>query len=295
MTHAMTIAERIAATDLINRAFSEDLGEGEDFTTNSFVPKNAHGAIQIVSRTDGILSGVEIARQCFQVFDENVCFEQLVPDGESLNAGSVIANVSGPMRSLLTVERTALNFLTMLSGIATLTGQFIAAVNGTQAKILDTRKTLPGLRQLQKFAVRCGGGTNHRMGLYDAVLIKDNHLAWLAADGESRLVKAVEEARQYAPDKTTIEIEVDSIDQFYEVLPSSPDIVLLDNMTNQQLSTAVTHRNKHRPTVLLEASGGINIETVSAVAQTGVDRISVGALTHSAVALDIGFDWSGKS
>lgn len=283
--------ERRSADKLINEAFLEDIANQEDITTNSLVPADATGAIRIVSRSHGILSGSSIARRAFEIFDPQVSFQQHLNDGDALAPQGVIAEVSGSVRSLLTVERTALNFLTMLSGISSLTGEFVAATKGTKTQILDTRKTLPGLRSLQKYAVRCGGGTNHRIGLYDAILIKDNHLAYFTTSGQSRLGEAILKSRDYAPDKTIVEVEVDSLKQLREVLPAKPDIVLLDNMTEEQLREAVLTRDQSAPSVLLEASGGVNLNTVSGISKTGVDRISIGALTHSAVALDIGFDW----
>ncbi len=283
--------EQRSADESINEAFLEDFASQEDITTNSLVPSDATGAIRIISRSHGILSGISIARRAFEIFDPKVTFRQLLNDGDSLIPQGVIAEVSGSVRSLLTVERTALNFLTMLSGISTLTGQFVAAVEGTKTQILDTRKTHPGLRSLQKYAVRCGGGTNHRIGLYDAILIKDNHLAWFTTSGQNRLGEAILKCRSYAPDDTVVEVEVDSLEQLREILPAKPDIVLLDNMTEDQLREAVLLRNQSASSVLLEASGGVNLNTVSGISETGVDRISIGALTHSAAALDIGFDW----
>jgi nicotinate-nucleotide pyrophosphorylase (carboxylating) len=205
-----------------------------------------------------------------------------------------VAVVSGPARSLLTGERLALNLLGRMSGIATLTRQYVDAIAGTSAGIFDTRKTTPGWRLLEKYAVACGGGRNHRIGLYDAVLIKDNHLAFGTADGSGHYTpaQAVVRARAAAPAGTVIEVEVDTLVQFDEVLPAGPDIVLLDNMSLDQLCTAVARRNAGFPKIELEASGGVNLTTVAGIAATGVERISVGALTHSAVVLDIGLDWT---
>jgi nicotinate-nucleotide pyrophosphorylase (carboxylating) len=201
------------------------------------------------------------------------------------------------MRSLLALERTALNFLQRLSGIATLTDRFVAAVAGTRAVILDTRKTTPGWRVLEKYAVRCGGGQNHRVGLYDAVLIKDNHLAWLAQDADP-IAAALKRARDNTPPQTLIEIEVDSLERLDRALAvdrdCSPDIILLDNFSQDALAEAVRLRDHRSPGVLLEASGGVTLDRVQAIAATGVDRISVGALTHSAQALDIGLDFESN-
>lgn len=278
------------AQRLIRQAFAEDLQDIGDLTTDALVDPQATGEISIVSRQAGVLSGVDVCRLVFQELDASVRVDVLIEDGSALKPGSVIAKVSGSMRSLLTGERTALNFLTLLSGTATLTQQFVAAAANPSVEILDTRKTLPGLRLLQKYAVRCGGGTNHRIGLYDAVMIKDNHLAYWDGGGQG-LAASIRHVRERVPSDTVIEIEVDSFEQLQSVLPGSPDIVLLDNMPCETLSQCVEYRNTHAPDVLLEASGGVNLQTVAAIAGTGVDRISVGALTHSAKALDIGFDW----
>lgn len=288
----MNSAESATARKLIQQAFEEDLQDGVDLTTVNLVPAEALGAVKVVSRACGVLSGAVIAQQAFEHNDPRIEYSPILHDGAPLVLGSVIAEIQGPMRSILTAERTALNFLTLLSGVASSTHEFVEAVLGTPAQILDTRKTLPGLRHLQKFAVRCGGGSNHRRGLFDAVLIKDNHLAWWKHNGAATLGDAVRMMRKRIPDGTIVEIEVDNIAQFREVLEASPDIILLDNMSDSQLRQAVQERNSSHLAVQLEASGGINLNNVSGVARTGVDRISVGALTHSAVALDIGLDWS---
>ncbi|WP_437203878.1 carboxylating nicotinate-nucleotide diphosphorylase [Planctomicrobium sp. SH664] len=286
-------ADEIAdARQLISLALTEDLAGLSDITTDSLVPESAQGRVQIVSRAAGVLSGAAVARQVFEQLNPNVRYDLHCRDGAPLQSGTVIATVEGSMRTLLTAERTALNFLTLLSGVASLTRTYVEAVQGTRAVILDTRKTLPGLRRLQKFAVRCGGGQNHRIGLYDAVLIKDNHLAWWLESGHS-LADAIREARRQAPEGMIVEVEVDSLAQLQEVLPAGPDIVLLDNMSTAQLSEGLALRDSLAPTVQLEASGGVNLNTVAAIARTGIDRISIGALTHSAPALDIGFDWGG--
>jgi len=276
---------------LIQKAFEEDLSNGIDLTTHALVPEMATGSVAIVSRQAGVLSGIAIAKMVFESLDSEIEFEGLLEDGSPLEPGSVAARISGSMRSILIGERTALNFLTMLSGTASLTRKFVDAIGELPTKVLDTRKTIPGLRAMQKFAVRCGGGTNHRIGLYDAVLIKDNHLAWWK-EAEHNLEDAVRHAREFAPNGTTIEIEVDSYEQLQQVLPASPDIVLLDNMENSVLVRSVKLRDVENPKVRLEASGGVTLERVRSIAETGVDRVSIGGLTHSAVALDLGFDWS---
>jgi nicotinate-nucleotide pyrophosphorylase (carboxylating) len=213
-----------------------------------------------------------------------------VADGASVGPGVELARLAGSMRSLLALERTALNFLQRLSGIASLTARFVAETAGTRAEILDTRKTAPGWRVLEKYAVRCGGGRNHRFGLFDAVLIKDNHLAWLAAEADP-IGRAIASARAQAPPGTIVEIEVDSLDQFDRALACAPDIILVDNLGPDVLAEAVRRRDQHAPHVLLEASGGITLPKVAPLARSGVDRISVGSLTHSAPALDIGLDF----
>ena len=279
------------ARDVIDRALHEDLQDRGDITSNSLIPEGATGCVRVVSRQQGVLSGLSFVELVYSALGGKATVTRHCEDGAKLEPGTAVATLEGPVRALLTGERTALNLLTLLSGNATLTANFVDAVSGTKARILDTRKTLPGLRLLQKYAVRCGGGTNHRIGLYDAVLIKDNHLgAWNAAERGS-LAAAVEHARAHAPAGVSVEIEVDTLDQLREALPGKPEYVLLDNMSLEELRSAVAIRDELAPQVLLEASGGVNLSTVGDIARTGVDRISVGALTHSAVALDLGFDW----
>jgi nicotinate-nucleotide pyrophosphorylase (carboxylating) len=220
--------------------------------------------------------------------DSKLAFAEKAQNGDAVESGRELAAVRGSLRSILATERIALNFLQRLSGIATLTRKYVDAVAGFRAKILDTRKTTPGWRLLEKYAVRCGGGTNHRMGLYDGILIKDNHLAGLGGD----LRKAVKTAREFPGNQgQPVEVEVDSIEQLEIALAAGADIVLLDNMSLDQLRAAVARRNAVAPNVLLEASGGVTLATVRNIAATGVDRISVGALTHSAPALDIALDY----
>ncbi len=286
-----TKMELRSALDVISRALQEDLLEVGDITSNAIIPAEVTVCVHIVSRQAGVLSGLPFAELVYEVLNAEVGFTRHCEDGTVLEPGMVVATLEGSVRALLTGERTALNLLTLLSGNASLTAKFVAAVAGTKACILDTRKTLPGLRLLQKYAVRCGGGTNHRIGLYDAVLIKDNHLgAWNAA-GRGSLAEAVEYARAQAPAGVSVEIEVDTLDQLREALPGKPEFVLLDNMSLEELRSAVAIRDELAPQVLLEASGGVTHLTVGDIARTGVDRISVGALTHSAAALDLGFDW----
>ena len=285
-------SEQTAAETLIALALAEDLSSVGDLTCAALIRPDEQAAVQVVARKDGILSGSPIGRRVFARLDPSVRWKTHQRDGEHVTAGSAVATVIGPLRSLLIGERTMLNFMTHLSGIATLTRRFVDAVRGTRAEILDTRKTLPGWRLLEKYAVRCGGGTNHRMGLYDGVLIKDNHLAaWTESDS---IAAAVETARQRSPAGISIEVEVETLDQLTDALRGGPDIVLLDNMDVATLRQAVNMRDHTAPRVLLEASGGVTLETVAAIAQTGVERISVGGLTHSAPALDLAFDWKSR-
>ena len=269
-----------------------------DLTCVALVDPEAWATIDVVIRRDGVLAGVPVAELVFPRL-ECVNWVTLLTDGSAVRPGDVVARVSGSLRSLLIGERTALNFLMHLSGVATQTRRYVDAITGTKAVILDTRKTLPGWRLLEKYAVRCGGGTNHRMGLSDGVLIKDNHLAAWAATGnaatdgsESHSISAaVRQARSRSPQGVAIEVEVDTLEQLRDALAGSPDIVLLDNMAPSQLQEAVKLRDELATSVLLEASGGITLANVREIAETGVDRISIGALTHSAPALDIAFDW----
>jgi nicotinate-nucleotide pyrophosphorylase (carboxylating) len=285
-------AELRNARELILDALAEDLAARGDLTTSAVIPAEAVGSVSIVARREGVLSGLPIVPLVFAEIDPQVCVEVRIADGERVERGAIIAVVTGPTRSLLIGERTALNFCTHLSGVASLTRLFVDRTVGTCAKIFDTRKTLPGWRALQKYAVRCGGGMNHRLGLYDGVLIKDNHLAaWIGLENRPSLSDAVRRAQAVSPPDAKIEVEVDALDQLRDVLQAKPDIVLLDNMSPSMMREAVALRDRDAPGVLLEASGGVTLETVSDIAATGVERISVGALTHSAPALDLAFDW----
>lgn len=314
--HGFKDPEHRNARTLLELAFAEDLGTDMpaiqmdlpsgamalhmvdsgvppgDVTALSTIPANARGAARFVARSGGVIAGLPVVELCAWRFGLPAWFEPLVEDGQAVAPGTPIAYLAGPMRELLMMERTALNFLQRLSGVATQTRRFVEAVAGTRAVILDTRKTTPGWRALEKYAVRCGGGTNHRIGLYDAVLIKDNHLAWLAFLGETDPIsRAVNDARTRASHAAFIEVEVDSLTQFDRALASGPDIVLVDNFSLPDMTEAVRRRDALGSRVLLEASGGVNLQTVRAIAGTGVDRISVGALTHSAPALDIALDF----
>ncbi|MBX7103057.1 MAG: carboxylating nicotinate-nucleotide diphosphorylase [Gemmataceae bacterium] len=281
--------ETRAAEKLVTLALDEDLGTRGDVTAQATIPADAVGAADFVARAAGVIAGLSVAGLVCRAVDPKLRFEPRVADGTAVAPRSVIAVVSGPMRSLLAAERTALNFLQRLSGVATVTRRYVEAA-ADRSKILDTRKTTPGYRLLEKYAVRCGGGVNHRRGLDDAILIKDNHLAALGG-GPDAVAKAVTAARQHAPG-LPIEVEVDSWDQFEVALSCRPEFVLLDNMTVELMAKCVARRNDVAPKTLLEASGGITLVTVPAIAATGIDRISVGALTHSAPALDIALDYS---
>lgn len=270
----------------VKAALAEDLGLTGDITTNATVPADAVADAVIAARKPGVIAGLQLAETAFRLLDPSCEFDIRIPDGGAVKGKDVVARISGNARALLTAERVALNYMGRLSGIATLTRTYADAIAGTKARIADTRKTTPGLRALEKYAVRCGGGQNHRTGLFDAVLIKDNHI--VAAGG---LGVAIEAARRTAGHMVKIEVEVDTLAQLDEVLKHKVDAVLLDNMTPDQLTAAVA---KIAGRCLAEASGGVNLETVRAIAETGVDLISVGALTHSAPVLDLGLDFKSR-
>ncbi|HEV3164195.1 MAG TPA: carboxylating nicotinate-nucleotide diphosphorylase [Isosphaeraceae bacterium] len=282
--------ERACAEHLIALAIAEDLGAAGDITALATIPADARGQGQFVARADGIIAGLPLVAMLAERFGTGDGWTPVLRDGAVVRRGDALGTMEGSVRALLSMERTALNFFQRLSGVASLTSRFVAAVSGTCAVILDTRKTTPGWRALEKYAVRCGGGQNHRIGLYDAVLIKDNHLAWLSQHDDP-IGRAIAAARQQAPARTIIEIEVDSLEQLDRALECEPDIILVDNFGPDALTEAVRRRGAKAPKVLLEASGGITLENVGALARTGVDRISVGALTHSAPALDIALDF----
>jgi nicotinate-nucleotide pyrophosphorylase (carboxylating) len=244
----------------------------------------------LVARVPGVLAGLPAVKLVIEAVEPALRLEPHRADGDRLDAGTSIGKLSGPMRGILAAERTALNFLQHLSGIATLTRRYVDAVAGLPCKILDTRKTIPGWRLLAKYAVRCGGGANHRLGLHDGTLIKDNHLAAMAGDPLPRIQQACRDARLHGD--PPVEIEVETLADFKKVLACKPHIILLDNMAAHEMREAVAQRSREAPEVLLEASGGVTLETVRGIAETGVDRISVGALTHSAPALDIALDYA---
>ena len=276
-----------SARETIARALAEDLGPG-DITSECFIPADHRSSARIIAKENAVLAGTEVAREVFRQVDPAIEIEIRKDDGEAIAPGDLMLTATGPTRALLSAERTALNFLQRLSGIATLTRRFVDAVSGTKAVILDTRKTTPGLREFERIAVRAGGGVNHRFGLFDRVLAKDNHLA-ITGDAAG-LQRAIDEAKNRAPD-ILIEIEADTLDQVHLLCDlRGVDIILLDNMTNNQLREAVQIRGEKN--ILLEASGGVNLDTVAAIAATGIDQISVGALTHSARAIDLSMEIS---
>lgn len=269
---------------MVRTALLEDLGLAGDLTMDAIDFGGAEAALDLVARTPGIVAGLDFVAMACRLTDPAITISVRVPDGNAVQTGGVIATMSGPARGILTVERVALNFLGHLSGIATATAQLAEAVRGTRARITCTRKTLPGLRAPQKYAVRVGGGVNHRFGLADAVLIKDNHIA--LAGGISR---AVAQVRERSGHLVKIEVEIDSLDQLDEVLATRVDAILLDNMRPSELRDAVRRVNGRSVT---EASGGVSLATVAAIAESEVDYISAGYLTHSVAALDIGLDIS---
>jgi len=272
----------------VGRALAEDLGRRGDITSNSVIDASAHGNWTIRARQPGRVAGIALAALAFTSLDGSLSFTVLTPDGEDVAEGGAIARIDGPVRAALAAERTALNFLGHLSGIATKTAHFVGLIAGSGAVVCCTRKTTPGLRVLEKYAVRAGGGQNHRFGLDDAVLIKDNHLA--AAGG---VAPAMAAARAHAGHMVKIEIEVDTLEQLRQALAAqggAPDVIMLDNMGLDDLAEAVRLTGSK---VILEASGGVDETTIAAIAATGVDLISVGALTHSAPTLDIGLDTIG--
>ncbi|MHB8085465.1 MAG: carboxylating nicotinate-nucleotide diphosphorylase [Dehalococcoidia bacterium] len=271
--------------DLIDRALEEDLAAG-DITTDSLIPLHSKAKASIISKSTGILAGIEIAGMVFLKVDPFLKFSVLITDGTAIKPNDVLATVSGNIADILKAERTALNFLQHLSGVATLTDRYVEQVKGLRVKILDTRKTVPGLRILEKYAVSIGGGTNHRLGLSDMVLVKDNHIAVLRKGGMT-IKETIRQARSKSAGNAKIEIETTSPEDALEAARAGADIIMLDNMGLDEMRRAVELVN-HK--AILEASGGVNLDTVRSIAETGVDWISVGALTHSARALDISLE-----
>jgi nicotinate-nucleotide pyrophosphorylase (carboxylating) len=283
---------------LVRLAVREDLGRQNDWTTVALVAPETQGRAAIVARKPGVVAGLRAAPILLDEMQAAIEWHPRAADADEVEAGATIAELTGTARDMLTCERPLLNLVGRLSGIASLTRQYVRRIEDTSAHIYDTRKTTPGLRRLEKYAVRCGGVRNHRSGLFDAILIKDNHLA-LAAEKNLSPADAVRRARdflaqldsQYVAKEMVVEIEIDNVGQLDAVLAAGPDIVLLDNLGPDELRSAVERRNELAPKVELEASGGISLENLRQIAETGVDRISTGVLTHSAPSLDIGLDW----
>ena len=270
----------------VRAALAEDIGTG-DVTTIATVPEESVSRARMVAREPLVLAGIEFAETAFRELSPTIQVERMASDGQSTAAGKTLLSIEGSTRAILSAERVALNFVQRLSGVATLTAQFVEAIKGTSAQILDTRKTTPGWRSFEKYAVKCGGGTNHRIGLYDQVLIKDNHLAALATEPPNAIEAAVRRARARFPG-LLVEVEADTPAQVEQALLAGADIILLDNMTLDEMRAAVFWAKGKAKT---EASGGVRLSTVRAIAETGVDFISVGALTHSACAVDIALDF----
>lgn len=279
MTHTREIDRIVAA------ALDEDAPWG-DLTSEALIPTDSTATAELVAREPGVLSGVEVFAAAFRLTDPRIVVERRAADGDPFEAGAVLASVHGPARGILTAERVALNLVQRMSGVAALTARYVAAVDGTRARIVDTRKTTPGLRSLERQAVRDGGGHNHRRSLSDAVMAKDNHLAVLTAGGRD-LAEALRQARERMPHTAHLEVEVDRLDQVDAVLAGGADTVMLDNFSVADLRVGV---ERIAGRAVVEASGGVSLDTVGAIASTGVDVISVGALTHSARALDLGLD-----
>lgn len=284
---------------LVRLAIREDLARGMDLTTIAVVPPGLPACAHIVARQAGVAAGLDLLAWIEQTLQASVSITLHTADGKNFQKGDCLATLTGDARDVLTCERTFLNFLGRLCGIASWTAEHVRLIADLPTRLYDTRKTTPGWRRLEKYAVACGGGKNHRMGLYDAILIKDNHLACHARMTGTLLSpsQAIRRARDFlaqqpdAPTDAIVEIEVDSLAQLEDALLANPDIVLLDNMSTDQLREALARRNAINPSVQLEASGGVRLSTLREIAETGVDRISVGALTHSAVNLDLGLDW----
>jgi len=279
------MSEPLAQNDylpLVKAALAEDIGDG-DATTLALVPEDSVACAVMVAREPLVIAGIDLALAAFEQLDERVEFGIEVHDGQHVGLGQTLLRVQGPTRALLTAERTALNFIQRMAGVATLTAQFVEQIAGTQAQILDTRKTTPGWRALEKYAVACGGGTNHRVGLHDQLMIKDNHLAVVGGD----ITEAMRLARESSPE-LKIEVEADTVDQAQTAALAGADIILLDNMNCDEIREAVRQIDGRSK---IEASGGVTLETVRKIAETGVDFISVGALTHSASSVDIALDF----
>jgi nicotinate-nucleotide pyrophosphorylase (carboxylating) len=288
----MNLPELLSNPDVkkrIQEALAEDLGpESVDVTSDALVPEGRPATAHLVGRQTGVLAGTAVAAEVFRQVDPSLEIKELMTDGSAMEHGDIVLTISGSARSILVGERTALNFIQRMSGIATLTREYVNKANNPDVKLLDTRKTTPTLRAFEKYAVLCGGGTNHRMGLYDMAMLKDNHLAYWAENHDSGICGAVQAVRDRFPDRK-VEVEVDTIEQLQEVLPARPDWVLLDNMPPLVLRDCVKLCEGITQT---EASGGVTLDTIREIAKTGVDAISVGALTHSAPSADLALDWA---
>ena len=270
---------------IVQLALAEDLGEG-DITSDNLIPVKSQSKARLIAKGEGILCGVGLAREVFKTLSPKIVFRALINDGKTVSKGDVIAEISGSTRALLSGERVAINFVSFLSGVATQTRVYVNKIKPHKSDILDTRKTTPLLRQLERYAVRIAGGVNHRFNLNDMVMIKDNHRVACEWRG---MVKVIDDLKKKT--KTKIVVEVDTFDQLKEILHSKADIILLDNMTPRQITQAVQLRDKAKSHVSLEASGGITLKNIKRYAATGVDRISVGALTHSRQVLDISMEF----
>jgi len=263
---------------IIDHAFREDIGSG-DITSNSLIPESTTAKASMTAKADGVVAGLPIAKKVFEKLDSKLIWKPLIKDGDRVKKGDLIVEIEASFRALLTGERLALNLLQRLSGIATETAKYVKEVEGTKVKILDTRKTVPGLRTFDKYAVKMGGGTNHRIGLFDLAMIKDNHIKIAGS-----IAKAVSQVRQAIPTDIKIEVETTTLEEVLQAADAGADIIMLDNMSNEMMTEAVELINGRS---LIEASGNMNIQRLKGVAATGIDLISVGALTHSVIALDI--------
>ena len=277
---------------IVRSALREDIGS-YDITTSTIISPSAKGQAQIIAKENGVICGIDIAKTAFAMIDENIRFIPFKKDGDRFNTKDTIAVIKGRYRTILTAERVALNFLSLLSGISTTTRSFITEVKGTKAKIMDTRKTTPNLRELEKYAVRVGGGCNHRKSLSDGIIVKDNHLKVIQSTHgrklqENKIYKLISALRKRT--KYKVEIEVENLKEFDSVIKFKPDIIMLDNFTLRSIQTAITKRNKNFPEVKLEASGRVNLSNVRQLAQEGVDYISIGLLTHSPCTIDFSLE-----
>ena len=285
-------------SDLVQLAIKEDIGKG-DITSEIFVPKDSESEGIFLAKEDGIIAGLPVVKYVFSQIDNDLLFTSSIEEGSSVSKGTTIANVTGPTISMLSAERLVLNFLQRLSGIATLTNKFVEKVKGHKAQIMDTRKTTPGWRYLEKYAVKVGGGVNHRAGLYDQILVKDNHLEIIekaCKQNENIFTELVKKARKQTNDGVLIEVEVEDTEHIKDLVDAGVDIIMFDNMNPTEINTALDmtkeyeESHKASKSVLTEVSGNITLENVCAYAQTGIDRISIGMITHSAKALDISLD-----